>query len=53
MCDYTYVLKRFSKQYPGYLNLYQEACRVYLDEYPEQKENRDYWLEAWRWLNHE
>jgi len=33
------------------LNRYQQKCRVYLDEYPEQEKLRENYLEnSWQWI---
>lgn len=37
--------KDFVKTHPqAYTNWYQSACRIYLDEYPEQKKLRKDWF---------
>lgn len=36
MGDWRYIFDLFRRHSPGYLELYQENCRFYLDEYPEQ-----------------
>ena len=42
LSDYKYYDVYPDRIFPNY---YQSTCRVYLDEYPEQKELREEWLE--------
>jgi len=41
MDDWKYVFDLFMKHSPGFTELYQNQCRVYLDEYDNQSLKRD------------
>lgn len=36
--DFRYIFRRFEKDYPGFLSIYQNCCRFYIDEYEGMKE---------------
>lgn len=31
--DYRYIFRRVQNQTPGFIEIYQNQCRIYLDEY--------------------